>query len=412
MNASVIRAVRFDIKSEAYTELCWVEAAQIFRDMVNEMLEYGLKNRVHNATSLEKQFYYTFKTRYRMATHYCTSASRFAAGLIKSHLIKLEKWKENGTTTEKPHPPKQEKLTLRLQTELAHIHWAEGNPELHITTKPRKSTTLELQIYPYAQSFLEAWRAGKLKMGEITITQSGVFVPFKQSLPLVRPAGVMFFDTNLNSLDFVVAKESGVVEGFSLDISLIQKIRERYLEKMARIQEIRNPQTRKKLLEKYRKRERRRVNHLLHIVSRIVAGISERYGGLYAVFGDLTEIRSQINRRYSSKELRRNLNKWPFRRLQRLCEFKLLQNPPKKERCWTGCLTAYTSEAYTSATCAVCKERTKRPRGQMFKCPHCGYCGDRHVVAALNMALKPVPMWLELAGQKAALCPRVTRIRV
>ncbi|MEM3586240.1 MAG: hypothetical protein QXO71_02865 [Candidatus Jordarchaeaceae archaeon] len=60
----------------------------------------------------------------------------------------------------------------------------------------------------------------------------------------------------------------------------------------------------------------------------------------------------------------------------------------------------------------MCKERTKRPRGQMFECPHCGYCGDRHVVAALNMALKPVPMWLELASQKAALCPRVTRIRV
>ncbi|MEM3563219.1 MAG: hypothetical protein QXR19_08320, partial [Candidatus Jordarchaeaceae archaeon] len=57
----------------------------------------------------------------------------------------------------------------------------------------------------------------------------------------VRPAGVMFFDTNLNSLDFVVAKESGVVEGFSLDISLIQKIRERYLEKMARIRRSATP---------------------------------------------------------------------------------------------------------------------------------------------------------------------------
>lgn len=287
--------------------------------------------------------------------------------------------------------------------ELAHIHCTEGNPELHITTKPKKRTTLELQIYPYAQSFLEAWSAGKLKMGEITITQSGVFVPFKQSLPLVRPAGVMFFDTNLNSLDFVVVTENGVVEGFSLDISLIQKIRERYVAKMARIQEIRNPETRKKLLEKYSKRERRRVNHLLHIISRIVAGISERYGGLYAVFGDLTEIRNQINRRYNSKELRRHLNKWPFRKLQRLCEFKLLQN---------GCLTAYTSEAYTSVTCPVCKEITKRPRGKMFKCPHCGYCGDRHIVAAINMALKPVPMWLELASQKVTRYPNVTRIRV
>ncbi|MBS7251078.1 MAG: hypothetical protein KIH08_10900 [Candidatus Freyarchaeota archaeon] len=111
--------------------------------------------------------------------------------------------------------------------ELAHIHWANGSLELHITTKPRKRTTLELQVYPYAQSFLEAWSAGKLRMGEITITQSGVFVPFKQSLPLVHPTGVMFFDTNLHSLDFVVVTESGVVEGFSLDISLIQKIRER-----------------------------------------------------------------------------------------------------------------------------------------------------------------------------------------
>ncbi|MEM2145865.1 MAG: hypothetical protein QW279_10920 [Candidatus Jordarchaeaceae archaeon] len=68
MDANVIRAVRFDIKSEAYTEICWENAAQIFRDMVNQMLEYGLKNKVHNATSLEKKFYHTFKTHYGMAT--------------------------------------------------------------------------------------------------------------------------------------------------------------------------------------------------------------------------------------------------------------------------------------------------------------------------------------------------------
>ncbi len=93
------------------------------------------------------------------------------------------------------------------------------------------------------------------------------------------------------------------------------------------VQRISNPETRRRLFEKYREREKRRVNHILHLASSIVAGISERYGGLYAVFGDLTEIRTHINKQHRSKRLRRRLNSWPFGRLQQLCEFKLLRNP-------------------------------------------------------------------------------------
>ena len=48
----------------------------------------------------------------------------------------------------------------------------------------------------------------------------------------------------------------------------------------------------------------------------------------------------------------------------------------------------------------------------MFRCTHCGYRGDRHLVAALNMALKPVPMWLNPTNRAVTLHPRVTRIRV
>ena len=210
---------------------------------------------------------------------------------------------------------------------MASIHLVNGSLELRVTTKPGRRSVLRLRVYPYAKPFIEAWRAGELRVGEVTVTESCVFVPFGRSVAPVHPAGVMFFDTNLKSLDFVVVTESGAVEGFSLDISLIQKIRERYAEKRARIQRINNPETRRRLFEKYREREKRRVNHILHLASSIVAKISEKYGGLYAVFEGLTEIRTHINKQHRSKRLRRRLNSWPFGRLQQLCEFKLPRNP-------------------------------------------------------------------------------------
>jgi len=328
VDAIVIRTLRFNIESNA----CLDKALEVFKDMVNEMLKYGLENEVYSATELEKHFWNPFKDKYRLATHYTTSASRYAASLLQSHLSNLKAWNANRKPTKEPSPPKQKKLCMRLQTILARPKLVNGKLELHITitTKPKKEhVKLALQPYSYAEPLVKAWAAEELKVGEITIKPSEVYIPFKQKVTCnENPIGAMFFDTNLSSLDFVVATKNGVFKAFSLDISLIQKIRQRYAEKRKRIQnKVKNPKDRKRLWEKYEKREKRRVNHLLHLVSSLVAGISERYGGLCAVFGDLTGIRNSINELPRTKELRHQLNLWPFERLQQLCEFKLLQKP-------------------------------------------------------------------------------------
>gem|GEM_PF-4924614 len=75
-------------------------------------------------------------------------------------------------------------------------------------------------------------------------------------------------------------------------------------------------------------------------------------------------------------------------------------------------MTLYISEEYTSSTCPLCRRITETPRGRIFRCPYCGYSGDRHIVAAINMALKPGPEWLNWVSRVVTPYPKVTRIRV
>nr|MDO8081688.1 hypothetical protein [Candidatus Freyarchaeota archaeon] len=328
MKASLIRTMRFDIESNN-TRL--LETLKVFRDMVNKMLEYGQKNKVYSAPKSEKHFWKPFRDKYGLMTHYTTSASRYAAGLFRSHFGLVKAWKELGLLSKEPGWPTQKKLCMRLQPVLAHLELVDGSLELHVTTEPRKEPIkLALRSYPYAEPLIEAWAAEKLKVGEITIKPSEVYVPFKREVTCSEdPVGVMYFDTNLNTLDFIIATKSGVYRGFKLDISLIQKIRDKYIEKVERIRKIHNQKAREELLEKYLTREKRLINYPLQIVSSLVAGISERYGGLCAVFGNLTGIRNSIKKLPRSRKLKQQLRLWSFERLQRLCEFKLLRNPFK-----------------------------------------------------------------------------------
>jgi len=155
VNVSLIRSMRFDIESDE----CLVETLNVFRDMVNLMLEYGLENEVYSAIDLEKHFWDTFRDIYGLQTHYITSAARYAAGLFKSYFGQLKAWDELGQQTGEPSSPTQKKLCMRLQTMLAHLELVDGSLELHVVTKPWEHVRLVLQVYQYAEPLVEAWKA-------------------------------------------------------------------------------------------------------------------------------------------------------------------------------------------------------------------------------------------------------------
>ena len=104
----------------------------------------------------------------------------------------------------------------------------------------------------------------------------------------------------------------------------------------------------------------------------------------------LKDIRESINRKAlgvnkfngkvqwisrNSKKLKRRLNSWSFRKLQRFIEYKAI---------WEGIPIIYVNPRGTSQTCPICGYREK-PNGQLFKCSQCGWNMDRHLNAAINI---------------------------
>jgi len=134
----------------------------------------------------------------------------------------------------------------------------------------------------------------------------------------------------------------------------------------------------KKALDTIRKikdTERRKVNAVLHKVSRDIVDEAERENAI-VVLGDLTGIRQRAQRK--GRRMRRIVGNMPFYRLTQMITYKATLK---------GILVVTTSEAYTSRNCHVCGCEGDRKTQGLFVCSHCGeYSADLN--GAINIGLK------------------------
>lgn len=128
-------------------------------------------------------------------------------------------------------------------------------------------------------------------------------------------------------------------------------------------------------IRKIKDTEHRKVNAILHKISRDIVDEAERESAI-VVLGDLTGIRNRAKgkgRRFS-----RIVSNMPFDRLTQMITYKATLK---------GLLVVTTSEAYTSVTCHVCGCEGGRKKQGWFVCPHCGeYNADLN--GAINIGLK------------------------
>jgi IS605 OrfB family transposase len=120
-------------------------------------------------------------------------------------------------------------------------------------------------------------------------------------------------------------------------------------------------------------RHRRRVQLAHHQAAKtVVAWAIEHRVGTLAV-GDPTGItRSDAGRRQNLR-----LRLWRRTHLMRALADKAET---------AGIQVKRIGERATSSTCPECTQRTPKPRGREFSCPHCGHTGHRDLVAARNIA--------------------------
>ena len=128
-------------------------------------------------------------------------------------------------------------------------------------------------------------------------------------------------------------------------------------------------------IRKIKDTERRKVDAVLHKISRDVVDEAERCSAII-VLGDLTGIRQRT--RGKGKRFNRIVGGMPFYRLTQMITYKASLK---------GILVVTASEAYTSRNCRVCGCEGERKTQGLFVCRHHGeYNADLN--GAINIGLK------------------------
>ncbi len=194
-----------------------------FRDMVNFCVNKALKHNVTSFDRLRKLVYDEWKSRWSYSTHYCHSACRVATSMLKG----WRRLKRKGLA--KGDMPIAKKLFIQFDAMLVKY----DGDRLRVSVKPRKFLTVNLKYGDYQRRFIEEWKAGKLRVGEVSLNETKVLIPFRKDVDLTNPLDWIAIDVN----------ESNVT-GVSTNPHILRwettlrEIRSVYFEKRRRIQKL------------------------------------------------------------------------------------------------------------------------------------------------------------------------------
>ena len=158
-----------------------------FRDMINFCIEKAIENNVTSYATLRKSVYEEWKRKWDYSTHFCHSACKIASSILKSWRRKVRKGEASPDK-----PPKAKKLFIRFDHQLVKF---EGD-RLRISIRPRQFVYVQLKYGEYQRKFIEEWKRGKLKVGEITMNGEKVVVPFRKEVDLTNPKDWIAIDIN------------------------------------------------------------------------------------------------------------------------------------------------------------------------------------------------------------------------
>ena len=157
------------------------KALEDFRDMVNFCIDYAYKRRITSYAKLRKGVYEDWKERWDYSTHFCHSACKIALAMLKTYRKKRKEGK-----------PEAKKLFMQLDPMLYKFY----GDRIRISVKPRNFIFIDLKYGEYQKRFIDAWKEGKLKTGEITINENKIIIPFKKEVNLQNPNDWIAIDIN------------------------------------------------------------------------------------------------------------------------------------------------------------------------------------------------------------------------
>jgi putative transposase len=340
-----------------------------FRDMVNFCIDYAYRRRITSYAKLRRGVYEEWKQRWGYSTHFCHSACKIALAMLKTHRRKRKEGK-----------PEAKKLFMQLDPMLYKLY----EDRVRVSVRPRQFLSINLKFGEYQKKFIDAWKEGKLKTGEITINHDKIIIPFKKEVDLQNPGDWIAIDVNESNITAVSSNPHILkIEHNLRTIHTIHFNIRRNLQKLVK----HKPKTAQRLLKKYAGRERAKAKDLCHKISRVIVDFVKQHG-----FGILMEDLNGIRRRINyGRQMNRRLHTWNFRRLQLYIEYKAkLEDLPVE----------YVNPKGTSSLCPTCGEKLIALNGcRLVKCK-CGYQNDRDVTACVNvLRMRGAPLPLKAVNE-------------
>ncbi|MBS7248077.1 MAG: hypothetical protein QXN15_01065 [Candidatus Jordarchaeales archaeon] len=151
-----------------------------YQEIVNACIKKLVKLRTTSLKSLHDAIYVELKRKYSYQISFYVTAYRVAIGAVKA-------WKKRGGEV-----PEVKSLFVKVSP----LAYKFDGETIRISVKPRKLVHLKLLFGSYQRKFVDAWKRGELKIGEIIINEQYVLIPFKWVVNLLEPKGAIALDIN------------------------------------------------------------------------------------------------------------------------------------------------------------------------------------------------------------------------
>jgi putative transposase len=327
-----------------------------YREVLGQLLDYAWAKAVTSFKRLKSEKYHELRARYpSLPSHYVYTACQMACSIYKS----FRKLKRRGVA--KAEKPVFKKQVIMLDDHLFSLDFEGWETSIAVQGGRAK---LKLLHGTYHEKFKE------MRVGQAWLVKRGddlyLKVAFSKVVEVMEMDGrAMAVDVNENNVAFGTTERVVNVETKEGAIRTAYFLKRRRLQSKLRLNE-------KPLLAKYRGRERRRVEAIYHKVANRIIDEARKAKASTIVLEELTNIRKSVKR---SKELNGRLNRWSFRRLQQMVEYKAKL---------AGLNVAYVDAKRTSSLCPMCGGRLSPNGHRILKCG-CGLEEDRDVVAVKNL---------------------------
>jgi putative transposase len=331
-----------------------------YKEVLNQLLDFAWAKGITSFKRLKAEKYHELRERYpSLPSHYIYTACQMACSIYRS----FRKLKKRGLAREER--PYFKKQVIMLDDHLFSLDLE--NWEVSIATEHGR-IKLKLLHGTYHEKFKD------MKAGEAWIIRKNnefyLNVCFSKTVKLMEQNNkAIAVDINENNVAF------GSTEGIENFKTKERAIRTAYFLKRRRIQLKLGPRG-EKLIEKYRGREKRRIEDIYHKLADKIVEKARKEGATTIILERLKNIRRRI--RYS-RAVNGRLHRWSFRKLQKIIEYKAEL---------MGLNVVYVDARGTSTLCPICREKLS-PNGHRFmRCPSCGLEEDRDIIAVRNLLLK------------------------